>query len=56
VLINPRLGSIGWFDFHRGKDAIHLGAEAAERSLDSINEAIAALSQTTSYNGNGGGK
>ena len=56
VLINPRLGSIGWFDFHRGKDAIHLGAEAAERSLNSINEAIAALSQTTSYNGNGGGK
>jgi NTE family protein len=55
VLINPRLGSIGWFDFHRGKDAIDLGAEAAERSLEAINEAIAALSQTA-VNGNGGGK
>jgi len=28
VLINPRLGSIGWFDFHRASDAIAIGAEA----------------------------
>ncbi len=55
VLINPRLGSIGWFDFHRGKDAIELGSEATERALESINEAIAALSQTT-FNGNGAAK
>jgi NTE family protein len=55
VLINPRLGSIGWFDFHRGKDAIKLGSEATERALESINEAIAALSQTT-FNGNGAAK
>jgi NTE family protein len=55
VLINPRLGSIGWFDFHRGKEAIDLGVEATERSFDSINEAIAALSQTT-LNGNGAKK
>ena len=58
VLISPRLGNIGWFDFHRGKDAIAVGVEAAERSIDSINEAIAALSQTAADNGNGhaGGK
>jgi NTE family protein len=55
VLINPRLGSIGWFDFHRGKEAIDLGVEATERSLESINEAIAALSQAA-MNGNGIGK
>jgi NTE family protein len=45
VLISPRLGSIGWFDFHRAKDAIAIGSEAVERSLDSIQEAVAALSQ-----------
>lgn len=45
VLISPRLGTIGWFDFHRAKDAIRIGSEAVERSLDSIQEAIAVLSQ-----------
>jgi NTE family protein len=55
VLISPRLGSVGWFDFHRGKEAIDLGVEATERSLDSIKEAITALSQTA-VNGHGGGK
>lgn len=45
VLISPRLGSIGWFDFHRAQDAIAIGAEAAERALESVNEAVAALSQ-----------
>lgn len=44
VLISPRLGTIGWFDFHRGNDAITIGAEAAEKAIDGINEAIAALS------------
>jgi NTE family protein len=55
VLISPRLGNIGWFDFHRAKEAIDVGAEAVERSLDSIQEAIGALSQTV-VNGNGSGK
>ena len=45
VLISPRLGKVGWFDFHRGNDAIALGAEAAEKALDGITEAIAGLSQ-----------
>ena len=52
VLISPRLGSIGWFDFHRAKDAIRIGSEAVERSLDSIEEAVAALSQAP-LDGNG---
>jgi NTE family protein len=56
VLISPRLSNIGWFDFHRAKQAIDFGSEAVERALDSIHEAIAALSQTTVLNGNGSGK
>jgi len=47
VLISPRLGSIGWFDFHRAQDAVAIGTEAAERALDGVNEAIAALSQAS---------
>ena len=44
VLISPRLGHIGWFDFHRADQAIELGAQAAQRALDLIEEAIGALS------------
>ncbi|MEA2987718.1 MAG: hypothetical protein QOG83_429 [Alphaproteobacteria bacterium] len=43
VSINPRLGRVGWFDFHRADEAIRLGAEAAEKASDTINEAITAL-------------
>ena len=43
VMINPRLGHVGWFDFHRAQEAIEVGARAAERELDIISEAIAAL-------------
>jgi len=45
VLISPRLGQVGWFDFHRGAEAIAIGAEAAEKSIDAVAEAVAALSQ-----------
>jgi NTE family protein len=44
ILISPRLGNIGWFDFHRADQAMRIGAEAAERTLDTIDEAIEALS------------
>jgi NTE family protein len=44
VIINPRLGTIGWFDFHRAADAIGIGAQAAEKAIEPIGEAIAALS------------
>jgi NTE family protein len=40
LLISPRVGQIGWFDFHRAGDLIAHGARAAERAIDSIQEAI----------------
>jgi NTE family protein len=43
VMINPRLGHVGWFDFHRANEAIEAGALATERALDVIHEAMAAL-------------
>ena len=43
LLITPRVGQFGWFDFHRAEDLIALGARAAERALDSIQEAIDVL-------------
>ena len=45
VLVSPRLGQVGWFDFHRAEEAIAIGAEAAEKSIDAVTEAVAALSQ-----------
>jgi NTE family protein len=45
VLVSPRLGQVGWFDFHRAAEAITIGTEAAEKSIEAINEAVAALSQ-----------
>src|SRR5258706_12818607 len=39
-LISPRVGQLGWFDFHRAADLIAHGARAAERAIDSIQEAI----------------
>jgi NTE family protein len=44
VLITPKVGPVGWFDFHRAADAIRLGEEAAEKALPAISEAVAALS------------
>ncbi|WP_213770444.1 patatin-like phospholipase family protein [Bradyrhizobium sp. dw_78] len=40
LLISPRVGQIGWFDFHRADDLIAHGTRAAERAIDSIQEAI----------------
>jgi NTE family protein len=40
LLISPRVGEIGWFDFHCADDLIAYGARAAERAIDSIQEAI----------------
>jgi NTE family protein len=44
VMISPRLGHVGWFDFHRAQESIDAGARATERSFDLIDEAIGALS------------
>ena len=43
VLISPRLGRIGLFDFHRAEEMISLGAEATEKALEPLDEIIAAL-------------
>jgi NTE family protein len=43
ITINPRLGKVGLLDFHRAAEAIDIGTEATERALDSIGEAITAL-------------
>lgn len=43
VSINPRLGGIGLFEFHRAAESIALGREAAERSLEQIHQALNAL-------------
>jgi NTE family protein len=51
VSINPRLGNIGMFDFHRAAEAIEIGVEATEKVIDQITEAVAALAQRESSNG-----
>jgi len=43
IMIAPRLEQVGMFDFHRAEEAIALGAEAAERALESIEHATTAL-------------
>jgi NTE family protein len=40
ILISPRVGQIGWFDFHRADELIAHGARAAERAIDSLQEAL----------------
>ncbi len=44
LLISPRVGQIGWFDFHRADDLIRHGARAAERAIELIQEVIHILS------------
>jgi NTE family protein len=43
IMISPRLGSIGMFDFHRAGEAIRIGAEAAQRALPNIEEVVETL-------------
>ena len=43
IMISPRIGRIGLFDFHRAEEAIEIGAEAAEKALEPIDEMVAAL-------------
>jgi NTE family protein len=42
-LISPRVGQIGWFDFHRANDLIAHGERAADRAIEAIVEAIEIL-------------
>jgi NTE family protein len=43
AMISPRLSRFGVFDFHHAEEAIQLGVEATEKSLENIAEAIEAL-------------
>jgi NTE family protein len=43
VHITPRVGHIGWLEFHRATEAIEAGRIAAEKALDPIIETITAL-------------
>jgi len=43
ITIGPKVGGIGLFDFHRGAEAIALGAKAAEAQLEEIRTAVRAL-------------
>lgn len=43
LMIAPRVGQIGMFDFHRAADMILHGARAAERAIDSIIDVIDTL-------------
>jgi NTE family protein len=43
VLISPRLSRINLFDFHRAPEVIAIGADAAEKALPAIAEAVETL-------------
>ncbi|MGC1780366.1 MAG: patatin-like phospholipase family protein [Xanthobacteraceae bacterium] len=43
IHITPRIGSIGFLDFHRAAEAIAIGQSATERAIESITESIAEL-------------
>jgi NTE family protein len=51
LLISPRVGQIGWFDFHRADELIAHGERAAERAIESIQEAIHILAPGAIENG-----
>jgi NTE family protein len=44
VHITPRVGNIGFLDFHRAAESIAIGQAATEKAMDSIMEAVAELS------------
>ncbi|MBR0896020.1 patatin-like phospholipase family protein [Bradyrhizobium tropiciagri] len=54
MLISPRVGQIGWFDFHRADDLIAHGIRAAERAIGAIEEAIEVLAPPSSGAGSTG--
>jgi NTE family protein len=43
IHIAPRIGHIGWLDFHRAAESIAVGKAATEKAMDSIAEAVADL-------------
>jgi NTE family protein len=51
VMLSPKVGGIGWFDFHRAQEAIQLGEDAATKAIEAITEAVTALSHPSTGNG-----
>ena len=43
IIIGPKTGGIGLFEFHRACEAIELGAKAAEKQIDEIKLAVRSL-------------
>lgn len=43
VTISPKVGGIGLFEFHRGAEAIALGAAAAEKQIEELKHVMRAL-------------
>ncbi|RIK96820.1 MAG: phospholipase [Proteobacteria bacterium] len=46
VLVSPRVGGTGWFDFHRAAETIAHGVRATERAIEAIEEAIQIVAPT----------
>jgi NTE family protein len=44
IHITPRIGHVGWVDFHHAAEAIEVGRVATEKAMESINQSIADLS------------
>jgi NTE family protein len=44
VHITPRIGHVGWLDFHHAAESIAVGQAATEKAMDSIDQSIADLS------------
>ena len=44
IHITPRIGNIGFLDFHRAAESIAIGRSATEKAIESIQESIAELS------------
>ncbi len=43
IHITPRIGHIGWLDFHHAAEAIEVGRVATEKAIESIQQSIADL-------------
>ena len=43
ILVTPRVGAVGFLDFHRAGDAIAVGYECARRMMDDIHMQLEAL-------------
>jgi NTE family protein len=44
VHITPRIGHLGWLDFHRAAESIAIGRAATEKAIETIAESISELS------------